>query len=230
VLAEIIERVDGEDYRAALRRRVIDPIGLTGFALGLPEDEQEDVNQLVLVGEAPTPGEIEEITGIAGLDLAGLVGEVTEQALITLGRPENLAVGVPGGGGVATAADVALFYQALLHDDRGLWDPDVLADATGRVRNTMPDPWLGVPANRALGVVVAGDDGLASRRGMGHTCGPRTFGHNGAGGQLAWADPDSGLSFCYLTNGLDAHLIRQWRRGPSLSNRAAVCAGERKAT
>jgi CubicO group peptidase (beta-lactamase class C family) len=230
VLAEIIERVDGEDYRAALRRRVIEPIGLTGFALGLPEDEQEDVNQLVLVGEAPTPGEIEEITGIAGLDLAGLVGEVTEQALITLGRPENLAVGVPGGGGVATAADVALFYQALLHDDRGLWDPDVLADATGRVRNTMPDPWLGVPANRALGVVVAGDDGLASRRGMGHTCGPRTFGHNGAGGQLAWADPDSGLSFCYLTNGLDAHLIRQWRRGPSLSNRAAVCAGERKAT
>ena len=49
------------------------------------------------------------------------------------------AVGVPGGGGVATAATVALFYQALLHNTDGLWDPDVLADATGRVRNTFPD-------------------------------------------------------------------------------------------
>ena len=223
VLAEIIERLDGEDFRTALHRRVIEPLGLPGFALGVAEGDQGDVNGLALVGELPSPEEVEEVTGIAGLDLSVLVGEVTDEALIMLGRPENLAVGVPGGGGVATAADVVLFYQALLHDDRGLWDPEVLADATGRVRNRMPDPWLGVPANRALGVVVAGDDGLASRRGMGHTCSPRTFGHNGAGGQLAWADPETGLSFCYLTNGLDGHLIRQWRRGPSVSNRAAVC-------
>ena len=37
-------------------------------------------------------------------------------------------------------------------------------------------------------------------------------------------DPATGLSFCYLTNGIDAHLFRQWRRGPSLSNRATACA------
>ena len=26
------------------------------------------------------------------------------------------------------------------------------------------------------------------------------------------------------SGGIDAHLLRQWRRGPSLSNRAAACA------
>src|SRR5215213_2641911 len=77
VLAEIIERLAGEDFRAVLRRRVIEPLGLHGFALGLPEDEQDDVNDLVTVGQLPTAAEVEEVTGIAGLDLAELVGEVT---------------------------------------------------------------------------------------------------------------------------------------------------------
>jgi hypothetical protein len=41
---------------------------------------------------------------------------------------------------------------------------------------------------------------------------------------IAWADPATGLSFCYLTNGLDDNLVRQKRRGVGLSSRAAVCA------
>jgi CubicO group peptidase (beta-lactamase class C family) len=86
---------------------------------------------------------------------------------------------------------------------------------------------LGVPANRALGVVVAGDDGKASARGFGKTQGPRAFGHNGAGGQLAWADPDTGLSLTYLTNGMDQNVIRQWRRGVAIGSLAASALDER---
>ena len=91
------------------------------------------------------------------------------------------------------------------------------------VRNTKPERWTGVTANRGLGVVIAGDDGKANLRGFGHTQSPGTFGHNGAGGQIAWADPESGISFAYLTNGLDAHILRQGRRGIGLSSRAAIC-------
>ena len=86
--------------------------------------------------------------------------------------------------------------------------------------NQHPDLW-GVPCNRALGLVIAGDSG-ANLRGFGHANSANAFGHNGAGGQIAWADPASGLSFCYLTNGIDRHALRQGRRGVSLSNRAAV--------
>ena len=41
---------------------------------------------------------------------------------------------------ITTAADLALWYQALLHDPKGLWDPAALADATGHVRVHLPRP------------------------------------------------------------------------------------------
>jgi CubicO group peptidase (beta-lactamase class C family) len=62
---------------------------------------------------------------------------------------------------------------------------------------------------------------------MGRTCSPGTFGHNGAGGQIAWADPATGLSFAYVTNGLDRDPLRQGRRGTAVSSLAAVCAPRR---
>ena len=62
-------------------------------------------------------------------------------------RPEVCAVGVPGGGGVSTAADLALFYQALLDDPLGTWKAEVLTDVTSTVRNSFPD-YMGTPANR----------------------------------------------------------------------------------
>jgi CubicO group peptidase (beta-lactamase class C family) len=93
------------------------------------------------------------------------------------------------------------------------------------VRNTFPNPLLGHPINRTRGLVVAGDDGRSNYRGMGKTVSPRAFGHNGAGGQIAWADPASGLSFCYLTNGLDRNVLREPRRTTAVASLAAVCAG-----
>jgi CubicO group peptidase (beta-lactamase class C family) len=220
VLAELIERVAGRDYRDFIDERVTRALGLPRV-LGIPPADQDDIADLSLCGEPASPDELEAIFGVPELP----VTEVTDEALMSANRPDFRSVGVPGAGGIATAATVALFYQGLLHDPDELWDPDVLADATGRVRNTFPDVLaLGAPANRALGVVVAGDDGHANQRGFGHTQSPRTFGHNGAAGQIAWADPESGLSFCYLTNGRDLNPIREGRRTIGISSRAAVCA------
>jgi len=130
---------------------------------------------------------------------------------------------MPGGGGVSRASDLAMFYQELLHNTAGIWPSVDLADWTGRVRNSLPDP-MGVPANRSLGLVLAGDDGKSNIRGLGRTVSPAAFGHNGAGGQLAWVDPATGLSLGYVTNGYDRHEIRQPRRGSSIGTLAAQCA------
>jgi CubicO group peptidase (beta-lactamase class C family) len=219
VLAEVIHAVTGEDHRDAVRRRVTEPLGLTALSVGVPPAEQGDILDVVLCGEPASPDELEAALGVRSID----VGEVTDEALLSLSRPAARAVGLPGGGGISNAADLASFYQALLHDPKGLWDPDVLRDVTSVVRNTFPDPMLGVPANRTRGLIVAGDDGRSHLRGMGRTVSPATFGHNGAAGQVAWADPASGLSFAYLTNGRDLHLLREHRRTTALASLAASC-------
>jgi CubicO group peptidase (beta-lactamase class C family) len=218
VLAEIIERVSGQDFRDFVDDRVTTPLGLPRV-LGLAPTDQDGIADLELCGEPATPEEIQSVFGISELP----ENEVTDDLLMGSRHPAFRELGLPGGGGIATAATVALFYQALLHNPDRLWDPDVLADATGRVRNSLPDPLLRTPANRALGVIIAGDPQEATLRGFGHTQSPRTFGHNGAAGQIAWADPESGLSFCYLTNGNDQHLFRQARRTIGISSRAAAC-------
>jgi CubicO group peptidase (beta-lactamase class C family) len=219
VLAEIITRLTGVDHREFVRTRIAEPLGLPNLQLGVPEDQRIDFAEVAPVGEPVDPDELERVIGIRELP----VTEVNDETLMYFNDPVNRAVGVPGAGAVTTAADLALFYQALLHNDQGLWKPDVLADATGRVRNTFPDPWMGVPANRGLGVVIAGDDGKASLRGFGKTVSGRAFGHDGAAGQQAWADPESGISFVYLTNGNDRNLIRQWKRGTAVSSLAGAC-------
>lgn len=219
VLAELIERSSGRDFRAFVHERIVSPLGLERFVLGVPPEEQDDILTLVQVGEPPTADELEAAWGIRELPSSWF----SHDQLLFLNDPGVRAIGIPAGGAVSTAADVALFYQGVLHNTGGLWDPPVVAECT-RLHHALPDD-AGIPCPRGLGVQLAHTDGVGRLwRGFGHTNSPRAFGHDGAGGMVAWADPETGLSFCYLTNGLDDNLVRQKRRGVGLSSRAAVCA------
>jgi len=185
VLAELLERLRGKDFRDVIEERVTEPLGLPRI-LGIPVGEQDGYVEPVIADDG-------DRWVVDGLETA-----------------EARAAGVPGGGGIATAADVVLLHQALLHDPKGLWDADVLHDAKTNVRCTFADPMMGVPVNRSLGLVLAGDDGKHQLRqgGFGKGCSPLAFGHSGAHFQYAWTDPATGISFCYLNN-LVAENIRQ---------------------
>jgi len=224
ILAELIEVTSGIDYRTFLHTRVLDPLGLDRIRLGEPADRQGDIVDLEVRGEPPTADELQAVLGVVGLTMDELVGEVTTEALMSFNRPEIRAFGVPGAGGIASAADLALYYQALLSNPGGLWDDRWLAAGTREVHGDLPEPLFGVPSHRTLGITMAGEGSTASLRGYGHTASPRAFGHAGAGGQIAFADPDSGISFCYLTNGLDANVLRESRRTAGLASRAGVLA------
>lgn len=217
VLAEIINRVTGNDYRDEVQNRITDPAGLPRL-LGIPQGQQDDIAQLVPVGEVATGDEIEAVFGVRELPPNG----VTEDLLMNFNEPVNREVGVPGGGGFGRARDLALFYQELLHNSHNIWDADVLADVTGNVRNRLKDP-MRTPANRTLGLIQAGDDGFSNVRGFGRTVSAGAFGHNGAGGQLAFVDPGTGLSLGYVTNGCDRHMIREARRGTAIASIAGQC-------
>jgi CubicO group peptidase (beta-lactamase class C family) len=224
VLGEILERVSGRDMRDFVRERIADPLGLTDLRLGLPRELQSRAADMIYVGKQPT---IEELKKMGFPEIPE--GEVNEATIMGFNDPGVRASGIPGGGGFMTAGDLALFYQGLLHggDSSGgkrIWSPELMREAL-RVRSgDHCDPYFGVRCNRALGVWIAGDDGNANMRGFGRTNSPSAFGHGGAGGQIAWADPATGISFGYCTNGFDRDPVRQGRRGTGLSSRAAECA------
>ena len=191
VLAELIERVTGADFRDFIDARVCAPNGLPRV-LGLQPEEQDDIAELVPLGAEPADSRVP-----VNLDLPAL------------GRPEVRAAGVPGGGAIMTAATMARFYQALLHDPNGVWDAAVLDDAKTNVRCSFADPLMNVSANRTLGLVLAGADGFHQFRYgfFGRDNSPGTFGHAGAHSQVAWADPATGVSFSFVKNGLEADMM-----------------------
>jgi CubicO group peptidase (beta-lactamase class C family) len=209
-LVEVLDRLSGCDFRDLFTKRLAEPLGLEALTLGAAADAQDGIAHIRAVGDAGD-----------GETLGDRVKETGEELLLRFNEPAVRAAGVPGAGAVARAADVALFYQELLHNRAGLFEPAVLADATGNVRNTFVDPMFQVPANRTLGLVVAGDDDKAAVRGFGRGNSPRSFGAQGVGGQIAWADPVSGVSFCYLTNGLDADVVAAFIRSTKISGLAA---------
>ena len=220
-IAEIVERRSGREFREFVRARIATPLGLPDLFVGLPAEHNGRVAPCMYVGEALTSEDYARL----GLPEPP-VTEVTEEAILNFNRPDVRAVGVPGGGGITTAADLALFYQGLLQGgagERTVWTGETLAMARTVRSGDLTDPLYGKPVHRALGVVIAGDDDR-NYRGFGHSNSELAFGHGGAGGQIAWADPATGISVGYCTNGHDRNPLRVGRRGVSVSNRAAVCA------
>ena len=221
VIAEIIERLSGRPYDAFVRERIAEPLGLPDLWVGLPVTEHDRVVDCCHTGDPLTSEDYARL-GVPEPP----VTEVTEEAILSFNRSDIRQVPTPGGGGIMSAAELALLYQALISGKsitgETLWTRETLAMARTVISQGYVDLLTGVPVSRALGVVVAGDK-RRNLRGFGHTNSESAFGHGGAGGQIAWGDPGTGISLGYCTNAHDRNPIRMGRRGVSISNRAAVC-------
>ena len=220
VIAEIVERRAGQDFHEFVRERIAGALGLNDLHLGLPDSEQHRAALCEHAGEEMTDQDWRDL----GMPPPP-VTEVTEDAILNFNRPEVRAVGVPGGGAFTSAPELALFYQGLLHGGLGgkrIWENAMLRRARTVLSGDFKD-LFGSVANRGLGIIIAGDD-KRSLRGFGKTNSPDTFGHNGAGGQIAWADPATGLSLGFCTRTHDRHAIRSSRRSVAISSIAADCA------
>lgn len=221
IIAELIERRTNQSFQSFVSERIAQPLGLRDLFVGLPESEQHRAMPCEHNGDPMTA----EDWGRLGMPVPP-VTEVTEDAIERFNLPEVQAVGVPGGGGFMSAAELAMFYQALLHgglDGTQLWDEATLARGRTVLTGDTTELMLGHLVNRTLGLIVSGDE-QRNFRGFGKTNSPLAFGHNGAGGQIAWADPATGLSLGYCTNTHDRNNVRQGRRGVAISSIAAECA------
>jgi CubicO group peptidase (beta-lactamase class C family) len=101
---------------------------------------------------------------------------------------------LPASNGIATAPALARFYAALIGEVDGirLWRRETMELARTEA-SAGPDRTLVVGTRFGLGYMLHGPASpLLS---------PASFGHPGRGGALAFADPESGLAFAYVTNG-----------------------------
>jgi CubicO group peptidase (beta-lactamase class C family) len=224
-IAEAIERITGKRLGDFVRERIAEPLGLPDLRIGLPRAVQPRMADVKWVGE---PAKDEEYQKLGITPPRAALGSITESAILEMNDPEMRETDFPAGGLMTTAGDIALFYQALLndgkaHDGTRIWQSDMLREARRIRSGKLIDPARGIVANRALGIVIAGDDGKANLRGFGRTNSPESFGHPGFGGQIGWADPVSGISFGYLTNGYDRNDLREGRRGVAVCSLAGAC-------
>ena len=181
VAAVLIEALTKTDYRAFIRENVADPLGLgDDLFVGLPDRVQ---------GRAVDMHEPSQ-------DGARQVRRSEESS------PEARRAGTPGGGGYATARAMAAFYQMLLQGGQlggaRLLSPRTIAYVTRNYTGDRVDGYMGMPMHRGLGPHLRGT--TETIRGLGSLASPRTFGHGGVGSSYCWGDPDSGVSFAYLTN------------------------------
>lgn len=188
--AVLIEALTGRDYRDFLRRELLDPLGLNDLFVGVPDGEQGRCADMHVVREKGLLRIPDEAT--ADVD----------DAMAAANTSAFRAAGVPGGGGFATAAAMAAFYQMLAQGGTlngvRLLSPRLVQVVTRNHTGDRVDENMGMPMHRGLGPHVRGT--TPTIRGLGTLAHPSTFGHGGVGSSYSWADPQSGFSFSYLSN------------------------------
>jgi CubicO group peptidase (beta-lactamase class C family) len=197
LVGEVVRRVDGRSLGVYFRDEVARPLGLD-FWIGLPDSEHARCADMIPA--PPTPPGAPNPFAAAAADPESLVGRVFGNPVLEPGSvntPEWRRAEIPAANGHGTARALARVYGALAVGG-ALDGAQVLSRAQ---------------IERASTEQASGDDEvlapIPTRFGLGFMItqplipfgpNPRSFGHPGAGGSIAFADPDARLGFAYVMN------------------------------
>ncbi|RRQ79867.1 esterase [Streptomyces griseofuscus] len=197
---ELVRRVTGRPVGEWLADEIAGPVG-ADLWLGLPEAEQGRVGRV---------GDIEAPQSAGGLKLRPKRSvsaayadpdSLTRRAFAAItplpdeNDPAYRAAALPASNGIATADGLARVYASLIGEVDGgvrLFTPETVELARAE-QSAGPDRVLVVATRFGLGHMLHGSASPLLSSG--------SFGHPGRGGALAFADPESGVAFGYVTNG-----------------------------
>ncbi|MDO7883462.1 serine hydrolase domain-containing protein [Salinibacterium soli] len=206
LVGEVIRRVTGVSPGRYFAQLVAEPLGVDAW-IGLPADFEAEVAHLqvgpTLVeltrqqAAARTPGVVD--WSERAMTLGGALAPELVEVDGGFNDARIRAAEIPGAGGIATARALATIWSSVIVPTEGvrLLDDDVIAAAT-RVQSEgapvwdVPGPW----PRWGMGFQLDSEP----RRYLT----ARGFGHDGAGGQCAFADPGAGVGLAYLTNRMEA--------------------------
>ena len=119
---------------------------------------------------------------------------------------ENRALEVVSFGGIGSASSLAKFYAMLANggslEGRRYFANETLAQMTTTLSSGI-DRIFQIPTAFSAGFMKNPPD--TKRRIFGPS--PLAFGHPGAGGSHAFADPENGISFAYVMNQMEQSLL-----------------------
>lgn len=194
LVGELLRRATGRSPGTFLRDEVTGPLGCSIW-VGLPEAEDHRAATLV-----PPPFSVRDALAPFGDDLllarvvANPSGHFDYDEMWNQRRLR--ACELPSSNGVADARGLARLYASCLGDGvdgRRTLRPETVAAAT-EVQASGPDEVIMVDTAYGLGFMLGTTMGAANP--------PTAFGHAGAGGSLALADPATGLALGYVMNDL----------------------------
>ena len=192
---ELIRRITGMSVGQYFAREIARPLGLE-FYIGVPEALDARVATLYpAVHDAETQALIDAVM----TDQSSFMGRVMSGPSGLFGynnmwnTRQMRAAEMPSSNGHGDARSLSRMYAACLSDVDGV---RLLSDATVQRATEMqcegPDCVIGQPLSIGLGFMLAST--------FPGPVGRRSFGHSGAGGSVAFADPDRGLTFAYVMN------------------------------
>ncbi|RKT56378.1 serine hydrolase domain-containing protein [Saccharothrix australiensis] len=195
LVGELVRRVDGRGLGRFFAEEVAGPAG-ADFWIGLPESEEHRLVEVVSAPPPPPPGDVDDV------DLSAFIGPHLMTAFTLNGAlPQDLvaaaadrryrAAGIGASGGVSNARGLSRLYAWLLDE----FTDDTVADVL-RPETSGPDQVLSTPS---MHVEQRFGRGFLLPRRAETPADTPTFGHEGAGGITAFADPARRLAFAYTT-------------------------------
>jgi CubicO group peptidase (beta-lactamase class C family) len=213
---ELVRRSDPQ-HRSLGRffaEEVAGPLGLDTW-IGLPASEEPRVARLF--GSAPPsdPDLIAQLLATMGPDTLGGRALSMSGAFAMAGKdlpwnkPEVRAAQIGGANGVTNARSLARLYGSLVGTVDGvrLFEPSTV-ELMRAPRVAGPDACLIAETSFGIGFML--DTAFNPLLGRG------SFGHPGAGGSLAFADPETGVGFGYVMNQMQQNLAADPRQGALL--------------
>ena len=193
---EIVRRASGRELHELFASEIAAPLGAE-ITLH-PDDATADAAARLVASPVWAAASIPDPTIARAVTLGSAMPVTLVDGDAGFNSREVRTLGLAGAGGIGTASALGRIWSATIVETRGV---RLIDDAT-RAALTRPrseGPWVldmpGPYQRWGAGVELSSE--------AAPMLSPRSFGHGGAGGQAAFADPDTGIALGYVRNRLD---------------------------
>src|SRR5436305_8776993 len=208
LLDELVRRIAGKTLSVYWQENFAGPLGLD-FWIGLPENENSRMATMYAAksGKPPEPKQFyDDLVTPGTLARKTFTSPYGLHVISKMNDPAIRAHPIVSFGGIGSASALAKFYSMLANggkfDGQTFFSENAIAWMTTTVTDGV-DRVFQIPTAFSAGFMK--DSRNATRRIFGPSA--ISFGHPGAGGSHAFADPENKIAFAYVMNQMEQSLL-----------------------